>query len=185
MEKKLNIIGKPTPKIDANLRVSGNVVYGQDLMLPNMLYGAILRAEYPSAKILSIDTSEAKKLEGVECVITAEDVDVNNISYRRDHPILKSGEVNCIRDEIAAVAAETKEIADQALKLIKVKYEPREIIADPFEALKNESPQINKFTDGKYENKNVAHHFHYEHGNLEEQRQKASVSLPSDILCRV
>ncbi len=174
MKKELKVIGKPTPKIDANLRVSGNVIYGQDLVLPRMLYGSILRSEYPSAKILSIDTSEAKKLKGVECVITAEDVDVNNISYRRDHPILKSGEVNCIRDEIAAVAAETKEIAEQAVKLIKVKYKSRDIVDDPFEALKDESPQINKFIDGKYENKNVAHHFHYEHGDLEEQKAKSA-----------
>ena len=121
MNRTLKIIGKPIPKHDADIRVTGKAVYGHDIVLPKMLYGAILRTEHPSAEF-TIDVAEAKKLPGVVCVITANDVDTNNIGYKRDHPILKKGEVNCIRDEIAAVAAETKEIARQALSLIKVKY---------------------------------------------------------------
>lgn len=177
MKKHLNIIGKPAPKLDARIRVTGEAIYGHDIMLPNMLYGAILRTEYPSAIIESIDVSAAKKLPGVVCVITAADVDVNNISYKRDHPILKKGEVNCIRDEIAAVAAETKEIAKQALKLIKVKYKVRKGVYDPFEALKEDAPQINKFISGKFANKNIAEVFHYEHGNLEEWKKKSAVTV--------
>jgi len=137
-----------------------------------MLYGAILRTEHPLAEILSIDTSKAKQLPGVVCVITADDVDVNNISYKRDHPILKKGKVNCIRDEIAAVAAETKEIAQKALSLIEVKYRVKEGIFDPFEALKEDAPQINEFSTDE-QNKNIAHAFHYEHGNLQEQKDKS------------
>ncbi|TAL69978.1 MAG: xanthine dehydrogenase family protein molybdopterin-binding subunit [Bacteroidetes bacterium] len=170
MTKNLKIIGKPTPKIDANIRVTGEAQFGHDIQLPNMLYGAILRTKYPVAEIISIDTSKAKKLEGVKCVITADNIDVNNISYRRDHPILKKGQVNCIRDEIAAVAATSKEIAQKALELIEVKYKVREGIFDPFEAIKEDAPQINHFIDGKYPNKNIAEHFHYEHGNLDEEK---------------
>ena len=98
MNKELKVIGKPTPKLDAGIRASGEAVFGHDIVLPNMLHGAILRTKYPVAEILSIDTSRAKKLPGVVCVITADDVDTNNISYKRDHPILKKGTVNCIRD---------------------------------------------------------------------------------------
>ena len=174
MTTELKVIGKPIPKHDARMRVTGEAVYGHDIVLPNMLYGAILRTEHPSAILESIDVSEAKKLPGVVCVITAEDVDVNNIGYKRDHPILKKGEVNCIRDEIAAVAAETKEIAKQALKLIKVKYKVRKGIYDAFEALHEKSPQINKFISGKFDNKNIAETFHYEHGNLEEEKKKST-----------
>ncbi|KPL07461.1 hypothetical protein AMJ86_04420, partial [bacterium SM23_57] len=130
--------------------------------------------KYPAADILLIDTSKAKQLPGVVCVITADDIDVNNISYKRDHPILKRGEVNCIRDEITAVAAETKEIALEALSLIDVKYQAREGIFDPFEALKDDAPQLNKFSTSE-ENKNIAHSFHYEHGNLEDQKAKSHV----------
>jgi len=174
MGKELRVIGKPTPKLDANIRVTGKAVYGQDVVLPNMLHGAILRTKHPVAEILSIDTSKAKALPGVVCVITADDVDTNNISYKRDHPILKKGEVNCIRDEIAAVAAESKEIAMKALKLIEVEYRVKDGIFDPFEALEDDAPQLNKFVEGE-PNKNIAHAFHYEHGNLQEQKEKSAV----------
>lgn len=174
MTNDLKIIGKPYPKLDAKERTTGRAVYGHDIELRGMLYGAILRTEYPCAEILSIDTSEAEKLSGVDCVITAEDIDANNISYKRDHPVLKKGTVNCIRDEVAAVAADTKEIAMQALKLIKVEYKERKGIYDPFEAMKEDAPQINLFQDEKNK-KNICQEFHYEHGNLEEQKQKSKV----------
>ena len=173
MEKELKVIGKPTPKLDARIRASGQAVFGQDIALPNMLHGAILRTKHPVAEIVSIDTSKAEQLPGVVCVITADDVDTNNISYRRDHPVLKKGEVNCIRDEIAAVAAETKAIVLEALSLIKVEYRVKEGIFDPFEAMKEDAPQINKFSINK-NNKNFAHEFHYEHGNLQEQKDKSA-----------
>jgi CO/xanthine dehydrogenase Mo-binding subunit len=176
-KKKLNVIGKPVPKHDARQRVTGEAVYGHDIVLPEMLYGAILRTEHPSAVIESIDCREAKNLPGVISVITAEDVDVNNIGYKRDHPILKTGEANCIRDEIAAVAAKTPEIARKALKLIKVRYKVRKGIYDPFEALQDQAPQINRFISGKFENKNIAETFHYEHGNLEEEKKKSAVQI--------
>ncbi|MFA6570136.1 MAG: xanthine dehydrogenase family protein molybdopterin-binding subunit [Bacteroidota bacterium] len=173
MSKDLKIIGKPQIKIDANIRVTGEARFGHDVQLPNMLYGAILRTKYPVADILSLDTSKAKSLPGVKCVITANDIDTENISYRRDHPILKKNKVNCIRDEIAAVAATSKEIALKALELIEVEYKINEGIFDPFESIKKDSPQINDFIDGKYENKNIAENFHYEHGNLEEEKAKS------------
>jgi len=181
MQKELKHIGKSHNKLDARERVTGKSVYGHDIELPNMLHGSILRTKYPCADIVSIDTSKAEALEGVECVITANDdvVNVNNISYKRDHPILKKGRVNCNRDEIAAVAATTKEIADKALKLIEVEYKIRKGIYDPIEALKSTSPRINEFGKGeeKFGNKNIAESFHYEHGNLEEQKAKSKVII--------
>ncbi|MDH3215045.1 MAG: xanthine dehydrogenase family protein molybdopterin-binding subunit [Candidatus Krumholzibacteria bacterium] len=173
MKKSLKVIGKPTPKLDGHLRVSGKAVYGHDISLPNMLYGAILRAQYPCAKIKAIDVSKAAKLPGVVCVITADDVDVAHMSHKRDHPVLKKGEVNCIRDEIAAVAASTKEIARKALRLIEVEYEVREGIFDPADALQEDAPGINKYARGD-EGKNIAQTFHYEHGDIEEQKAKST-----------
>ncbi|MFH0867208.1 MAG: xanthine dehydrogenase family protein molybdopterin-binding subunit [Bacteroidota bacterium] len=179
MAKEFSIIGKSTQKLDGKERVTGKAVYGHDIVFPNMLYGMILRTKYPCAKIISIDTSAAKALEGVACVITAADVDVNMISYKKDHPILKSKTVNCNRDEIAAVAATTKDIAKKALALIKVEYEVKEGIYDPFEALNNEAPKINAFGKGleQFKNKNIAESFHYEHGNLDEQKAKSKVII--------
>lgn len=173
MKNNLKVIGKPTSKIDADIRVSGKAVYGHDINLPGMLHGAILRAAHPRAEF-SIDVSEARKLPGVVCVITAEDIGCNNISYRRDHPVLKKGEVNSIRDEIAAVAAETKETALKALKLIKVNYKIKKGIFDPVEALKPNAPVINKHLKDTQYGKNVSHAFAYEHGNLDEQKKKSA-----------
>ncbi|MCH7612211.1 MAG: xanthine dehydrogenase family protein molybdopterin-binding subunit [Candidatus Marinimicrobia bacterium] len=169
-----NIIGKRIPKIDAGDRVSGKSVFGYDIELPGMLHGAILRTKYPSAIIKSIDISKAKKLAGVECVITADNVDTENLNFRKDHPVLKKGEVNCIRDEIAAVAAVSKEIAEKALELIEVTYVERTGIFDPLEALKKDAPQINKFSKGDNGNKNISEAFHYEHGDLAEEKKKSA-----------
>ncbi len=179
MKKELKVIGKSTKKLDGKARVSGQAVYGHDIELPNMLHGSILRTKYPCAEIISIDTSKAEVFEGVECVITANDIDVNNISYKRDHPILKKGTVNCNRDEIAAVAARNKEIADKAIQLIEVKYKVKDGIYDPFEALKDDAPRVNEFGKGaeKFGNKNIAESFHYEHGDLEGQKAKSKVII--------
>jgi CO/xanthine dehydrogenase Mo-binding subunit len=179
MKKELKVIGKSHCKLDAKERVSGKSVYGHDIELPNMLHGSILRTAHPCAEIISIDSSKAEALEGVECVITADDdvCDVNNISYKRDHPILKKGTVNCNRDEIAAVAARTKEIADKAIQLIEVEYKVKEGVYDPFEAMKEDAPRINEFGKGEeqFGNKNMAESFHYEHGDLEAEKEKSKV----------
>lgn len=172
MSKELKHIGKPHTKFDAKDRTTGRSVYGHDIELPGMLHGAILRTEYPCADIVLIDTSKAEALAGVECVITAADIDANNISYKRDHPVLKNGQVNCIRDEVAAVAAETKEIAEQALKLIKVEYKERNGIYDPFDSLKEEAVQINQWQPEENA-KNICQEFTYAHGDLEEQKAKS------------
>lgn len=179
MKKEYKVIGKPAVKLDARQRAMGASVYGHDLTLAKMLYGAILRSRYPSARIRCIDVSEAARMPGVKAVITADDVDVQNISYKRDHPVLKKGDVNCIRDEIAAVAATSKELAKKALEKIKVEYDPREGIFDPNEALKKEAPRINKFNEASavqqpgHPGKNIADTFHYSHGDLEAQKAKS------------
>lgn len=178
MEKELKVIGKSHKKLDGKERVSGKSVYGHDIELPNMLHASILRTKYPCAEIISVNTYKAEALEGVVCVLTADDVaDVNNISYKRDHPIFKKGTVNCNRDEIAAVAARTKEIADKAIQLIEVEYKVKEGIYDPFEALNEDAPRINEFGKGaeQFGNKNIAESFHYEHGDLEAEKAISKV----------
>jgi len=179
VKKELKVIGKSFVKLDGRERVSGKAIYGHDIELPNMLHGAILRTKYPCAEIKSIDTSKARDLEGVECVITADDIDVNMIGYKRDHPILKKGKVNCNRDEIAAVAAKTFEIAAKAIELIEVEYAVREGIYNTDSALNENSPRINAYGKGteQFDNKNIAETFHYEHGDLEKQKLKSKVVI--------
>ena len=131
------LIGKRIPKMDAPEKASGKTRYIHDINLPGQLYGKILRSERVHARIVSIDTAAARALPGVHAVITAADI-VNQrpIGVAKDHLPLKAGKVRSMRDEVAAVAAESEMIAMEALKLIKVEYEDLPILTDPAEAIK-------------------------------------------------
>src|SRR6266576_1371734 len=140
---ELKIIGSSPARMGGVERVIGKGVYGIDLMLKDQLHGAILRSQYAHAKIVSIDTSEAKKIPGVHAVVTA--ADAPNVRYGRsyiDRHILARDKVRFMGDPVAAVAAETLAIARQALKKIKVVYEPLPVALDPEEATKQDAPTL-------------------------------------------
>ena len=139
-ETKTNdsLIGKRIPKMDAPEKASGKTRYVHDINLPGQLHAKILRSSQVHAKIVSIDTSAARALPGVHAVITGADVPWQRpIGVAKDHLPLKTDRVRSPRDEIAAVAAESEEIAAAALKLIKVVYEPLPIVATSEESLKS------------------------------------------------
>jgi CO/xanthine dehydrogenase Mo-binding subunit len=141
----LTKVGQRIPKRDAPLKVSGGAVYIQDMKVPGMLHGKILYSKYAHAKILKLDTSKAEKLPGVKAVITAADVPNNfKIGFIKDNPILKTGKVLSVRDEIAAVAAITPKIAGEAIDLIEVEYEELPVIDDPLEAMKEGAPKVHE-----------------------------------------
>jgi CO/xanthine dehydrogenase Mo-binding subunit len=137
-------VGKRIPKRDAIDKVTGRATYIQDLKVPGMLYGRILRSKYPHARIVRIDTSRARKLLGVRAVITAEDVPAIRYGFMKDQPVLKSGKVRSYRDEVAAVAAIAPDIADEALNLITVEYEALPGVFDPLEAMKQDAPLVHE-----------------------------------------
>lgn len=141
----LKFVGQKIPKIDAPMKTTGAALYIQDVKLPGMLHGKILYSKYPHAKILKLDTSKAEKLPGVRAVVTAKDMPPNfRIGIMKDNPPLKAGKVLSIRDEIAAVAATTHEIAEEAISLIEVEYEELPGIFDPLEAMKEGAPLIHE-----------------------------------------
>ncbi|HOP85459.1 MAG TPA: xanthine dehydrogenase family protein molybdopterin-binding subunit [Syntrophorhabdaceae bacterium] len=143
--ENLKVVGKKIPKLDAPLKAAGVAQYIQDIKLPGMLYGKILYSKYPHANILKIDTSKAEKLAGVKAVVTAKDMPPNfRIGFMKDNPPLKSKKVLSIRDEIAAVAATSQEIAEEALFLIEVEYEELPGIFDPLEAMKEGAPILHE-----------------------------------------
>jgi xanthine dehydrogenase molybdenum-binding subunit len=119
----LAVIGRNTPKLDGPAKVTGACNYLPDMVLPRMAYGKILRTPVPHARIVSIDASRAKALPGVLGVITAADVEQHPFGFGHDHLALKTDRVRCIRDEVAAVAAESEAIAAEACRLIEVEYE--------------------------------------------------------------
>jgi xanthine dehydrogenase molybdenum-binding subunit len=138
-----SLIGQRIPKMDAPDKTSGRTRYIDDIDVPGQLHARILRSTEVHAKIRSIDTSAARALPGVHAVITARDVPWQRpIGVAKDHLPLKTDRVRSLRDEVAAVAADSAEIAEAALKLIKVDYEPLPILSDPLDALKPGAPLI-------------------------------------------
>lgn len=143
------VVGQSVPRKEAKPKVTGSAVYGFDMRLPGMLIGKFLRSPFAHAKIINIDTSAALKLKGVHAVITAEDtykIKYGSNSYffpfTDDQYPLATGKVRYIGEEVAAVAAETEEIAEEALKLIRVEYEELPAVFDPVEAMKTDAPKI-------------------------------------------
>jgi 4-hydroxybenzoyl-CoA reductase alpha subunit len=160
MSEDFSFVGKRVSKLDAPAKVTGQVVYGHDMKLPRMLYGKILRSAYPHARLVSIDTSKAKALPGVKAVITAEDIPDVKIGWARDNPVLKSGKVRSIRDEIAAVAAIDEDTAQEALELIEVEYEELPGVFDPEEAMRAGAPVIHAEAPNNIQEKMRQSYFH-------------------------
>ncbi|HME44974.1 MAG TPA: xanthine dehydrogenase family protein molybdopterin-binding subunit [Syntrophorhabdales bacterium] len=141
---QLTVVGKPIPKKDAPEKVAGEANYIQDLKVPGMLYGRILYSAYPHAKIKRLDTAKAEKLSGVKAVLTGSTIPAFKFGVYKDNPPLKTGKVCSLRDEIAAVAAVSPEVAQEALDLIEVEYEELPAIFDPVDAMKEGAPLIHE-----------------------------------------
>lgn len=138
------IIGKPERRVDALGKVTGTAKFADDYNVKHQLYGKVLRAKYPHARIVSIDTSKAKQLDGVEAVLTAEDIPGSKVFgiVVKNQSILAFDKVRYLGDGVALVAAKTKEIAEEAISLIEVEYKQLPVVTDPEEALKPDSHKI-------------------------------------------
>ncbi|MFD1888478.1 xanthine dehydrogenase subunit D [Paenibacillus wenxiniae] len=129
---------------DGKEKVTGELRYLTDMTAEGMLYARVLRSIHPHARIVSLDASAAEACTGVVAVITHLDVPgLNRFGIATpDQPALCEDRVRYIGDAIAAVAAETPELAEYALSLIRVEYEVLETITDPLRALEEDAPQL-------------------------------------------
>ncbi len=184
-------VGKNINNRDAFEIVTGKAKYCIDMEIPGMLYGKLLRSTKAHARILNIDTSEAEKLPGVRCVITGKDVPVKKYGeVICDKHVLAHSVVRFIGDPFAAVAAETIDIANEALDLIKVKYEELPAIFDPEEAWVNNPkvvlhPELFDYELGPVaaapdqritfvpDRPNVCKHYKVRHGDIEKGFREA------------
>ena len=137
-------VGKRVPKLDAVDKATGRAQYIQDLKLPGMLYAKILYSKYAHAKIVKIDTTKAKALPGVLAVLTGEDIPDIRMGVYKDNRPLKKEKVCSFRDEVAAVAATSPDIAEAALNCIEVTYEALPAIFDPETAMQEGAPLIHE-----------------------------------------
>ncbi|GBF72215.1 xanthine dehydrogenase subunit D [Paenibacillus sp. 598K] len=129
---------------DGKAKTTGELAYLTDLTAPGMLYGKVLRSAYPHARLLAIRTERAERLPGVHAVLTHRDVPgLNRFGIvQPDQPVLCEDRVRYIGDAIAAVAAESPELAAYALALIEVEYEPLPVLDSPKAALAEDAPLL-------------------------------------------
>jgi len=137
-------VGKRVPRIDALEKVTGRAIYLDDLKFSDVLYGKILRSPHAHAKIRKIDTSKAKQVPGVVAVVTGRDAPFRGGEAIRDQPFLAIDKVRHVGEAVAAVAAERKDIAARAIKLIEVEYEPLPAVLDVMDAIKPNAPLIHE-----------------------------------------
>jgi 4-hydroxybenzoyl-CoA reductase subunit alpha len=122
--EEFSVVGKSLIKPDAFAKVSGQTKFADDLALPRMLFGRILRSPHPHARILHVDTARARALPGVLAVLTGDDLPVKFgiLPVSQDEEALAREKVRYVGDPIAAVAATDEWIADEALDLIEVQF---------------------------------------------------------------
>jgi xanthine dehydrogenase molybdenum-binding subunit len=138
MTSEFSVFGKSLVRKDAIEKVKGEAKYIDDIQLPGMLHAKFLRSPHAHAKIMSMDTSKVEAMPGVKCVLTHRNVPkvhpLRKFEYLLDETVHFPGE------EVAAVAALTSEIAEEALKLIEVNYQVLPAVLDPEEAIQPKGP---------------------------------------------
>ncbi|MDO4555545.1 MAG: selenium-dependent xanthine dehydrogenase [Lachnospiraceae bacterium] len=141
-------VGRRLPRIDVREKVLGYGEYTDDIEYPDMCYASAVRAAYPRARVLAIDTSKAEALSGVIKVLTAADITGKNVigHINKDwDTLIPVGEnTRYLGDAIALVVAEDEQILEKAKKLVKVDYEPLPAVFSPEEALKEDAPLVHK-----------------------------------------
>lgn len=141
VNKDLNYIGKPTPRWDAHAMVSGTARYTADVQMPGMLYAKFVNAAIPHAKVLSVDISVAENYPGVKGVHIMQHVrgraTLVDPALESVYPIVRYA-----GQPIAAVAATHPHIAEEAVKLVKVQYEPMPFVVDMDKARQSNAPQV-------------------------------------------
>lgn len=168
-----SVVGQPVNRPQVTDKVTGKARYTDDYVFPGMLYGRTKRSDYPHAKLVSIDTSKAEALPGVKAVLTHEDIPGTNIHgvVYEDWPCLAADRVRYMGDPVAIVAAETPEIAEEALALIEVEYEPLTVVGDPIFAHTPEAPNIHE----EWKTGNLLKHIKVRHGDINDGFEEADV----------
>ncbi|MDM8529392.1 molybdopterin-dependent oxidoreductase [Anaerolineales bacterium HSG24] len=174
---ELQIVGKPEIKVDAIKLAKGNPAFVDDIELRGMLYAKLLTSPHAHARIIDIDDSAALELPGVQAVLHYKNVKrVRYASGGQSYPNPKPYDQVCfdnkvrhVGDRVAVVAAETLEIAEYALTLIKVEYEVLPAVFDENEAIKPDAPVIHDEPDmvGAHDaSRNITHHIEAQLGDV-------------------
>ena len=160
--EKFSVVGRRVQRVEGFDKVTGDSKFIADVFLPNMLVGKVLRSPFPHARIRSIDTRKAEKVRGVRAVVTAEDTIKRPWgAFFADQYILSVGKTRYVGEEVAAVAAIDPDIAEEAIDLIEVDWEPLPGVFDAEEAMQDGAPLVH---DDK--SNNIAMTMDIERGNI-------------------
>jgi len=162
-EGGMDVVGQVVARPEARKKTTGEAIFTDDMSFPGMLFGATLRAGIPHGKLINLDISKAKELPGVQAVLIAGDIPgrVNHGLIVQDWPALVGvGEkVRYVGDAVALIAADTLEIARQALGIIDAEYEPLPVVTNPVDAKADDSPLV-------HENGNLLKHIKVNRGDI-------------------
>ncbi|MBI4321907.1 MAG: xanthine dehydrogenase family protein [Chloroflexi bacterium] len=164
----LRVVGRPLRRIDALPKALGEARYVADISLPRMLHGKILGSPYPHARIINIDTSRARKIPGVKAIVTCDDT--SKVRYGPqipDEQVLATDKVRYVGDQIAAVAAEDAETAEEAVSQVTVEYELLPALCDPDTATADGATLIHQAAN------NIAAKFEIVRGDVDAAFRKA------------
>ncbi len=170
-------IGVNIRRLDAPSKVSGALKYAGDMTMPGMLHMQVLRSPHPHAIIESIDTSEAEAMDGVEGVITCNDVpgEDNFGVFVHDQPVMARGKVRYVGEAVAAVAAEDLVTARLALSKIKVVYKPLPAVFDPEQAMQHGAPVLHDYAPD-----NLTKHIPIRKGDIEAGFARSDLVVEQD-----
>jgi len=182
MTRDYRVIGRGLPRPDAWEKVRARPIYAGDFAPPGMLHGRIVRSPYASARLIGIDTAAAAALPGVHAVLTGRDVPQNHLRMElpgrmaeatagavlATQPVLAEDRVRFQGEPVAAIAAETPEIAAEAAALVRVEYEELPGVYDPLDALRPDAPAV-------HEGGNVLRRWHLRQGDVAEGFRRADV----------
>lgn len=157
-----SLIGASTPRLESSEKVTGQTQYIDDLRFPNLLVGRILRSPHPHARILAVHTEAARAIRGVRAVVTGRDFPKKYGLMIPDETVLAVDKARYIGDEVAAVAAETEEAAEEAIDAITVDYQPLPAIFDPEEAMQTNAPLVHENVS-----KNITIEYHIQRGDVQ------------------
>lgn len=168
---QFHVIHESKPRIDGVEKVTGKARYAADLYLDGMLYAGVLRSPYTSAKVTKIDTSKAKAIEGVEAVVTFQDLRKKKswagYMYLTDH-------IRYAGDCVAMVAAQSKSLVEDALEAIEVEYEELPGVYTIDDALKEGAPLVHEEYPGNVFQDSV---YHIRKGDVQKGFEEADVIL--------
>ena len=200
---RFRVIGRSTPKVDAVAKVTGRAQFGADVRLPRMLTAKVLHSPHAHALIRSIDTGKARALHGVAAVITGRDLanitpgvegprgTVSPEHYYMSKEVMARDKVLFQGHPVAAVAAVSADVAEEALELVQVEYDVLDHVLDPVEAMKPGAPLLHDDLDtqgpdgGPPLSRNVAEHLVFGRGDVERGFAEADVVVERSFTTQV